>query len=174
MTKSKCTPVRKIPFPKELTEETLEMLKDFTPIKIDQEYCINYIHSYGQDSPFFAGLTNGKILGTRCSKCDYTYATPRLACMECGSETKWVELPQEGKIHTWTTCYFGAEKFLKETPFNLVLVEFEGADTLFLARLVGVEQDDIYIGMPIKAKFKRETELSPTDVYFVPLEEKVK
>ena len=46
--------------------------------------------------------------------------------MECGEPTKWIELPLEGRIHTWTTCHFGGEAFLKETPFNLILVEFDG------------------------------------------------
>ena len=73
------------------------------------------------DSPFFEGLSKGKLMGSHCPKCDYTYATPRGHCMECGGRTEWVELPLEGKIHTWTTCYYGGEVFLKETPFNLVL-----------------------------------------------------
>jgi hypothetical protein len=80
-----------------------------------------------------------------------------------------VELPQEGRVHTFTTCYFGSEEFLKETPFHLVLVEFDGVDTLLLARLIGVEgPQDISIGMKIRAKFRRNSQFKPTDVYFVP------
>jgi hypothetical protein len=80
-----------------------------------------------------------------------------------------VELPQEGRVHTFTTCYFGSEEFLKETPFHLVLVEFDGVDTLLLARLIGVGgPEDIRIGMKIRAKFRRNSQLKPTDVYFVP------
>ena len=62
----------------------------------------------------------------------------------------------------------GSEEFLKETPFNLVLVEFDGVDTLFLARLVGVTQEQIQIGMPVRAQFLRNSKFKPTDVYFVP------
>jgi uncharacterized OB-fold protein len=82
-----------------------------------------------------------------------------------------VELPQTGRVHTFTTCYFGGEEFLKETPFHLVLVEFDGVDTLFLARLFGPKHpEEIKIGMKIKAKFRRNSQLKPTDVYFVPAE----
>jgi uncharacterized OB-fold protein len=158
------TTVFNVPFP-----EDLGTLKKMSPIVIKFPYYVEYIHSFGQDSPFFAGLANKKILGTRCAKCDYTYATPRLACTHCGSETDWVELPQEGRVHTFTTCYYGSEEFLKETPFHLVLVEFDGVDTLLLSRLIGVDDPrDIKIGMKIKARFRRNSQFKPTDVYFVP------
>lgn len=158
------TTVFNVPFPKNLSD-----LKKMSPIVIKHPYAIEYLHSYGQDSPFFAGLANKRLLGTRCESCRYTYATPRLHCANCGKETDWVELPQEGRVHTFTTCFFGSEEFLKETPFHLVLVEFDGADTLLLARLIGVEHpEDIRIGMKIRARFRRNSQLKPTDVYFVP------
>ncbi|RMG57624.1 MAG: Zn-ribbon domain-containing OB-fold protein [Deltaproteobacteria bacterium] len=156
-----------VPFPSDLKD-----LKKMEPIIIKHTYTIDYIHSYGQDSPFFAGLANKKLLGTECTKCGYRYATPRLHCMECGAECDWFELPQEGRVHTFTTCYYGSEEFLKETPFHLILVEFDGVDTLLLARLIGVERpEDIKIGMKVKARFRRLSKFKPTDVYFVPAEE---
>ena len=158
------TTVFNVPFPRDLSS-----LKEMSPIVIKHPYSIDYLHSYGQDSPFFAGLANRKLLGTRCSGCRYTYATPRLHCANCGTETDWVELPQEGRVHTFTTCYYGSEEFLKETPFHLILVEFDGADTLLLARLIGVDRpEDMRIGMKVKAKFRRNSQLKPTDIYFVP------
>lgn len=138
------------------------------PLIIKYHYGIDYIHSYAEDSPFFIGLSQGKLLGNECRRCRERFATPRAYCMECGSATKWMELPLEGRVHTWTTCYFGSEEFLKETPFNLVLVEFDGMDTLLLSRLVGVQQDQIQIGMRVRAQFLRNSKFKPTDVYFVP------
>ena len=132
-------------------------------------YNIKYVHSYAEDSPFFLGLAEGKLLGSECKKCHYRYATPRSHCMECGSETKWVKLPLEGKVHSWTTCYFGSEEFQKETPFNLALVEFDGVGSLLLSRLDGVKQKDIYIGMKVKAEFKKKPRYLISDVHFVPV-----
>ncbi|MDG6963439.1 MAG: Zn-ribbon domain-containing OB-fold protein [Nitrososphaerota archaeon] len=137
-------------------------------------YNINYIHSYAEDTPFFLGLAEGKLMGSECKKCHYRYATPRSHCMECGSETEWSELPLEGRVHSWTTCYFGSEEFLKETPFNLALVEFDGVDTLFLSRLKGAEERDIYIGMKVKAVFRKAPKYLVSDVHFVPAEPKAK
>ena len=161
------TTVFNVPFPK-----NLESLKDLSPIIIKQPYHIDYIYSYGQDSPWFAALANKKLLASRCRGCGSTFPTPRRSCMECGGETDWIELPQEGKIHTFTVCHFGAEAFLKETPFLLGLIEFEKADTLLLTRLVGLDPQEAtldWVGMKVKAKFRRNSQLNPTDIYFVPV-----
>ena len=155
-----------VPFP-----DNPEQLKGMAPIVIQQNYSIDYIHSFGQDSPFFAGLANKKLMGTRCAKCDYTYATPKGHCMYCGEETDWIELPAEGRIHTFTVCEYGSEEFLDETPFILTLVEFDGVNTLFLSRIVGLDPAEAsldWVGMPIKAQYKRNSKFKPTDVYVVP------
>ncbi len=140
------------------------------PLIVKSHYEIDYIHSYAEDSRFFTGLAQGRLMGSECTACHYRYATPRGYCMNCGRKTKWIELPLEGRVHTWTTCHFGSEAFLKETPFNLVLVEFAGINTLFLARVIGVTQEEMRVGMKVRAQFRRNSKFDPTDVYFVPAE----
>lgn len=157
-----------VPFPDDLNQ-----LKNMKPIIIKQPYHIDYIHSFGQDSPFFAGLANKKLLSTKCPECGYTYGTPRLHCMYCGSECDWFELPTEGYVHCFTVCHFGSEVFLPQTPFILIMVEWPEVDSLFLARLVGMDTDAAstdWIGMKVKAQFRRNSKFDPTDVYFVPAE----
>src|SRR5574341_23878 len=73
------TVVYHVPFPSDLKD-----LDKLAPIIIKFPYHTDYIHSYGQDSPFFAGLTNKKLLGTECPKCKYRYGTPKGHCMYCG------------------------------------------------------------------------------------------
>lgn len=137
---------------------------------IHYPYSINYIHSYAEDSPFFLGLAEGKLRGSKCTSasCGFVYATPRGHCMECGHPTAWVDLPARGKIHSWTTCHFGSEAFLKETPYNLALVEFEGAGSLLLVRLKECAESEIFVGMPVEARFDPTPKYSITDVWFVP------
>ena len=48
------TIVFNIPFPKKLDKESLKVLKEMTPIVKRQPYHVEYLHSYAQDSPFFA------------------------------------------------------------------------------------------------------------------------
>lgn len=165
------TTVFNVPFPTTLNDETLAALKDQAPIIIKQPYQIDYIHSYGQDSPWFAGLASKHLLGNRDPETGYTYVQPRGHDMYSGQETQWVQLPAEGKVHAFTVCYFGSEEFLPQTPFVLILVEFETADTLLLTRLLGVDPGKPsldWIGMPVVARFRRLSQLKPTDIYFVP------
>ncbi len=161
-----------VPFPRELDQAALKSLKGLAPIVKRQSYHVEYLHSYGQDSPFFAGLANKVLIATRDPETGYTYATPRGADMFTGHETEWVRLPDEGTIHAFTVCHFGSEEFLPETPFVLALVEFEGADTLFLTRVIGLDPQKAtldWIGMKIKARYLRNSKFKPTDVYFVPV-----
>jgi uncharacterized protein len=133
-------------------------------------YSITYIHSYAEDSPFFLGLADGKLRGSKCTNkgCGFVFATPRGNCMVCGSATAWIDLPTVGKVHSWTTCHFGSEAFLKETPYNLAMVEFEGAGSLLLVRLKDAVESDLYVGMPVEARFDPNPKYSVTDVWFVP------
>ncbi len=160
-----------VPFPRKLDDAALKALKNMGPIILRQPYQIDYIHSYGQDSPFFAGLANGVYMGNRDPETGYTYATPRGSDMYSGQETDWVKLPDEGTIHAFTVCYFGSEEFLPQTPFVLALIEFQGVDTLFLTRLVGLDPAAPsldWIGMKVKSRYLRNSKFKPTDIYFVP------
>lgn len=168
------TIVHNLPFPRELTPEALAWLKNMAPILIEQPYNIVYLHSYAQDSPWFAGLTNKKILANQDPVNGYTYATPRGHDMYSGAETDWIDITErEARVHAFTVCHFGSESFLDQTPFVLIQVEFEGVDTLLLSRLMGVDPlaaNLDWIGMKIEPQFLRNSKLQPTDVYFVPAE----
>ena len=164
--------VHGIPFPVETDPESLSFLKKMTPIQIEQDYAITYLHSYAQDSPWFAGLTQKRLLANRDPAEGYTYANPRGHDMYSGEETQWIDITEaEAKVHAFTVCHFGSEEFLPETPFILALIEFEGVDTLLLTRMLGLDPMEAsldWIGMEVMPKFLRNSKLKPTDVYFIP------
>lgn len=164
--------VHGIPFPADTDPEGLAFLKKMAPIQIEQEYKITYLHSYAQDSAWFAALTQKKLLANQDPVDGYTYANPRGHDMYSGAETVWIDITDRpAHIHAFTVCHFGSEEFLPETPFILALVEFEGVDTLLLTRLLGMdpmEADLDWIGMEVQPQFLRNSKLKPTDVYFVP------
>lgn len=164
--------VHSIPFPIDSNPEALAFLKKLAPLQIEQEYKITYLHSYGQDSPWFAGLANRRLLGSREPDSGYVYANPRGHDMYSGKETEWVDITDRpGRVHAFTVCQFGSEEFLPETPYVLALIEFDGVDTLLLSRLMGVDPDAAnldWIGMPVRARFLRNSKLKPTDIYFIP------
>lgn len=164
--------VHGVPFPVETDPDALAFLKRMAPLQIEQDYQITYLHSYAQDSPWFAGVTQKKLLASQDPESGYTYATPRGHDMYSGEETNWIDITdREARVHAFTVCHFGSEEFLPETPFVLALIEYEGVDTLFLTRLVGVDPMEAsieWIGMKVKPRFLRNSKLKPTDVYFLP------
>jgi uncharacterized protein len=164
--------VHNIPFPVTTDPDSLAFLKKMAPISIEQEYCITYLHSYGQDSPWFAGLTNRRLLANQDVESGYTYANPRGHDMYTGAETTWIDITHRpARVHAFTVCHFGSEEFLPETPFVLALIELEGVDTLLLTRLLDLDPDQAsldWIGMEVKPHFLRNSKLKPTDIYFVP------
>jgi uncharacterized OB-fold protein len=164
--------VHGIPFPVDTDPESLAFLKRMAPIQIEQDYAITYLHSYAQDSPWFAGLTQKRLLANQDPVVGYTYANPRGHDMYSGEETIWIDITDRpAKIHAFTVCHFGSEEFLPETPFILSLIEFEGVNTLLLTRMMGLDPMEAsldWIGMEVTPKFLRNSKLKPTDVYFVP------
>ena len=164
--------VHGIPFPIETDPDALAFLKRMAPIQIEQEYSITYLHSYGQDSPWFAGASNKKLLASQDPDSGYTYATPRGHDMYSGKETDWIDITDRtASVHAFTVCFFGSEEFLPDTPFVLALIEYEGVNTLFLTRLIGLDHTQAsldWIGKEVKPQFLRNSKLKPTDVYFVP------
>lgn len=165
--------VHGIPFPVETDPDALAFLKRMTPIQLEHPYSITYLHSYGQDSPWFAAVSGKRLLASEDPVSGYAYATPRGHDMYSGAETNWIDISdREARIHAFTVCFFGSEEFLPETPFVLALIEYEGVDTLFLTRLIGVDHALAsldWIGMRVEPRFLRNSKLKPTDVYFVPM-----
>jgi hypothetical protein len=164
--------VHGVPFPVETDPDALAILKRLAPLQIEYPYQVTYLHSYGQDSPWFAGAANKHLLATQDSESGYTYATPRGHDMFSGRETRWIDITDRpAKVHAFTVCHFGSEEFLPETPYVLALIEFEGVNTLFLTRLMGIDPQAAaldWIGMPVTPRFLRNSKLKPTDVYFIP------
>ena len=164
--------VHGVPFPLETDPDSLAFLKQMAPLQIEQDYKITYLHSYGQDSPWFAAASNKKLLASKDLESGYTYATPRGHDMYSGKETQWIDITETpAHIHAFTVCYFGSEEFLPETPFVLCLIQYEDINTLFLARHFGVDPEEPsldWIGMEVKPRFLRNSKLKPTDVYFIP------
>ena len=138
------------------------------PLIIKTPYEMSYKHSYGKTSKFFTSLSAGKLMATRCDHCKFTFLPPRADCPYCLAETKWVEISGKGIVHTFSTLYFSGEKFLKDLPFQLVYVELEGVDTLFLTRLKIKDKSGTKIGMKIKMKISREPEWRSSDVWAEP------
>ncbi|BAA79914.2 conserved hypothetical protein [Aeropyrum pernix K1] len=68
-----------------------------------RELRIRFAISIEKIRRFFEGLTEGKILATKCVKTGKIYFPPQVDCPDApDSEVEWVEIPREGVLLTYT------------------------------------------------------------------------
>ncbi len=153
------------------------VLRQISPaIVIEKPRAAIHYHTYGFESKFFQGLTEGKLYATVCRNKGHGcpagdsgeyFLPPRAYCPDCLEPMEWVEIKNpKAKIHTHITVkYPGAFNRLPQ-PCHLISVEIEGVTTIMMSYLVGAEPE---IGMEIEPRFKTD---NPTytilDLYWVP------
>jgi len=138
---------------------------------IDRAAFALYSHSYGLVSPFFRGLLEGKLKGTKCPKCGTVYCPPRAHCWnpKCRvADCEWMNLPLTGVIHTFTVQCLAAAPFEHQLPFSMGWVKIDGADTT-LAMMLHVSPRELFIGQKVKIEFvpKEQRKGDLTDCYAV-------
>ena len=111
---------------------------------------ITYNLPISRTSKFWKGLKEGKIYATKCQKCGKLHFPPVADCGDCGSSNlKWTELDGEGEIETFTQVVVKPASFSKEADYIVAIARLrEGVRAL--AWLVGVEREDVQVGMKVR------------------------
>ncbi|HID74166.1 MAG TPA: hypothetical protein EYP43_03850 [Thermoplasmata archaeon] len=135
----------------------------------DQLYTIRH----GVNSPFFLGLLEGRIVGTRCPRCGDSFVPPRTNCwrLDCRLEpTEWVEFPLEARVHTWTVAGWSGRSSLKRLPPVLVYAFIGDSKVAIANELRGIDPWQAEFGMPLMVVFRPEDERvgAVTDFWFEP------
>lgn len=110
------------------------------------------------NAPHWAGARQGELRVQRCSDCgSHRYPAARW-CAECqGDRLEWVTVSGKGRIWSWCDfhrAYF--EGFKAELPWRVVLVDLDEGPKLY-SNLVGVPEERLRIGMPVRAVFEAAT-----------------
>jgi uncharacterized OB-fold protein len=129
-----------------------------TPVSLDYLYAAS-----PQESAFYRGLLEGKIVGQRCPTCQKVYVPPRSACPDDGVEpTELVELPDTGTLTTFciVNVPFLGQKITP--PYVSAYVLLDGADIAFLHLILDIPADEVRMGMRVKAVWKPRDEWGTT------------
>jgi len=107
---------------------------------------------------FFRALKDeGRILGTRCTRCDRTYVPAVQFCERCmGELEEWVDVGTVGEVHTYTLLYENLDGSRRDEPELVAFVRL--GDGGLVHRLGEVAPDEVYIGMQVEAVFKPQAE----------------
>lgn len=129
-----------------------------SPTRLAYEYAAS-----PEESKFFRGLAEGRILGQRCPKCQKVYVPPRGACPVDGVPTvEEVELAHTGTVTTF--CVVNVP-FLGQRitpPYVSAYVLLDGADIAFLHLILDVDASEVRMGMRVEAVWKPREEWGTT------------
>jgi uncharacterized OB-fold protein len=125
-----------------------------TPVSLDYQYAAS-----PEESAFYRGLLEGKIVGQRCPKCRKVYVPPRSACPVDGvAPDELVELADTGTLTTFciVNVPFLGQKITP--PYVSAYVLLDGADIAVLHLILGIPADEVRMGMRVKAVWKPREE----------------
>lgn len=129
-----------------------------TPVSLDYVYAAS-----PEESAFYRGLAEGRILGQRCPTCGKVYVPPRSACPADGTPTTdEVELAETGTVTTFCVVNvpFLGQKITP--PYVSAYVLLDGADIAFLHLILDIPADEVHMGLRVKAVWKPRDEWGTT------------
>ncbi len=139
-------------------ETTGDVTGVITPVELDYLYAAS-----PEESAFYRGLAEGRLLGQRCPTCGKVYIPPRSACPSDGTPTTdEVELPDVGTVTTFciVNVPFMGQKITP--PYVSAYVLLDGADIAFLHLILDIPAEEVRMGMRVKAVWKPREEWSTT------------
>lgn len=89
--------------------------------------------------------------GYRCSECGAFSLRPSARCRCANARAEPASLTGRGRVYSSTTLYASAERFEKDLPFQLAIVELDEGPRL-TARIEG---EPVQIGDPVDAVAER-------------------
>ncbi|MHB8930017.1 MAG: Zn-ribbon domain-containing OB-fold protein [Melioribacteraceae bacterium] len=91
----------------------------------------------------------------KCKQCGNISFPPRLVCPKCKSKTfETVKLSREGKILTFTIIRVGPDKFSKETPYVVAIIELNDGVRI-TAQVTDCDVNKVEIDAKVKLIFRK-------------------
>ena len=96
-------------------------------------------------------LEEGKVGGTRCSKCGESFFPPRADCCKCLSDDmEWFEITGPGGLISYSTLIYAPTGFEQDLPYTIALVQF-GKNVRVFGRLSKeIKTEEIKVDMKLK------------------------
>jgi hypothetical protein len=91
----------------------------------------------------------------KCVKCGQIHFPPRRICPKCKGKTfETVHLSDEGKLLTFTVVRVASEKFSKQTPMVVGIVELNDGVRV-TTQVADAEVDKLEVGQKVKLVFRK-------------------
>ncbi len=94
----------------------------------------------------------------KCSSCGHISFPPRLICPKCKAKKfDTIRLSDEGTLITFTVVRVASDKFSKETPFPVGIIELNDGVRV-TAQIADADIDELKIGQKLKLVFRKVQE----------------
>jgi uncharacterized OB-fold protein len=94
----------------------------------------------------------------KCSSCGHISFPPRLVCPKCKAKKfETINLSDEGTLVTFTVVRVASDKFSKETPFPVGIIELNDGVRV-TAQIADADIDELRIGQKLKLVFRKVQE----------------
>lgn len=120
-----------------------------------------HFHTYGLLTPYFKGLAEGKLLGTKCvnRRCPVSrgagelWLPPRADCPDCHAPMVWQQVAEpRGYVYAFTHVERGGTGLEIECPYYQIDVKIDGVGTIVKSYLL--DRRAIKIGDRVRARFR--------------------
>lgn len=108
---------------------------------------------------FFERCAGGELAVQRCSACGALRHYPRPHCPECLSpQWTWETASGRGTLYTFTVIrQNGNPRFRERIPYVVAVVELDNGVRM-LTNVVGVDADQVRVGMPVAVVFEADAD----------------
>src|SRR5882757_6525205 len=108
-----------------------------------------------QSRPFFDGASRDLLVLQRCARCGVLTWPVRSRCPECwAADMEWTPAAGTGTVFAYSIVHQLYHPALAaDIPYNVCLIELDEGVRIH-ARLQGIPNDEIRVGMPVSVKFE--------------------
>ncbi len=96
-----------------------------------------------------------RLEAAKCKSCGNVAFPPRIICPNCkGRAFETIALNDEGRLLSYTVVRVGSEKFSKQTPYAVGIIELDGGVRI-TAQIADVEPDELQVGQNVRIVFRK-------------------
>jgi len=115
-----------------------------------------------EDKPFWEAAKRGELVAQKCQQCGSfrkELLPSSIVCPNCLSmDYEWTPLKGTGQVYSFVVFHRSfIPAFQEEAPYNVIIAQLDEGP-LLMSNIIGCQNEDIRVGMPIQAVFDQVTE----------------
>ena len=119
--------------------------------------------------PYWTSGAEGVFRLQQCPECERIIHPPALRCQFDHATPEWVALSGRGTVESWTVNHHPFFPGIP-TPYVIAFVNpIEDPRARVLTNIVGIDPDDVAVGMPVRATFERSDDGTGGDPVHLPM-----